>query len=184
MILVYDYNNAMNILKLFTEGNIVTLKIYLDNSLGTESAYVLNYTSIEDYPEEERVQIRSMFNEKTIQLTVQATQVLNEFVTMKETGNVNFFDFEFDIKNTTLLYHRSYKKTLKEISNVGNEEETYQTFVSKFESFLTVNGIHNMTFPGVYQKAPGSAKQQRVKYNPMTFGEVLLKMKDVMISDL
>lgn len=181
MILVYDYKNALNILKLFTENKIVTLKIYLDNSLGTESNYIFDYTSIEDYPEE-FVQIRAMFNEKTIQLMVQATQVLNEFVTMKETGNVNLFDFDFDIRKTSLNYHRAYKKPISDVLNI-DKDNVYQEFVSKFESFLTTNGIHNMTFPDVYMKTKGT-KQQRAKYIPITFGELLLKMKDVMISDL
>ena len=77
MISVYSYEKACNILDLFSKNQIIALRIYLDTSLGEEnSKYVFDYKTYEDYPEDERVNIRSEFNEKNLQLIKNSIWIL------------------------------------------------------------------------------------------------------------
>lgn len=184
MISVYSYEKACNILDLFSKNQIIALRIYLDTSLGEEnSKYVFDYKTYEDYPEDERVNIRSEFNEKNLQLINQTMAKLNEFVSMMEVDNVSFFDLTFDILKKEFNYSKTYKKPLESIVE-PNVDESYQEFITKFEKFITQNGIHKMNIPGLYEKNSGSGKQQRgAKYNPISFGQLICKLKDVIVDN-
>lgn len=182
MILVYSYDKACNIIDLFTQNQIIALKIYLDTSLGEENAkYVFDYKTYEDYPEEERISIRSQFNEKNLQLLTQTVKALNEFVTMMEINNVSSFELNFDIITKEYECMKSYKKQLNEIVE-PSVDESYQEFITKFEKFITQNGIHKMNIPGIFEKSNGS-KQRGGKYSLITFGQLICKLKDVIVDN-
>lgn len=184
MISAYSYDKACNILDLFSKNQIIALRIYLDTSLGEEnSKYVFDFKTYEDYPEEERVSIRSEFNEKNLQLINQTMSKLNEFISMMEIDNVSFFKLSFDIIKKEFNCSKIYKKPLEEIVE-PNVDETYQEFITKLETFITQNGIHKMNIPGLYEKSSGTGKQQRgAKYNPISFGQLVCKLKDVIIDN-
>lgn len=184
MISVYSYEKACNILDLFSKNQIIALRIYLDTSLGEEnSKYVFDYKTYEDYPEDERINIRSEFNEKNLQLINQTMAKLNEFVSMMEVDNVSFFDLTFDILKKEFNYSKTYKKPLESIVE-PDVDESYQEFITKFEKFITQNGIHKMNIPGLYEKSSGNGKQQRgAKYNPISFGQLICKLKDVIVDN-
>lgn len=182
MILVYSYDKACNVLDLFTQNQIIALRIYKDISLGKDNAkYVFDYKTYEDYPEEERISIRSEFNEKNLQLINQTISKLNEFISMMEIDNVDFFDLSFDILKKEFTHSKSYKKPLNEIME-PNIDESYQEFITKFEKFVTQNGIHKMNILGLYEKNSGSNKRG-AKYNPISFGQLICKLKDVIIDN-
>lgn len=178
MVLVYSYEKACNILELFNQNKIVSLRIYLNNSLGKENAkYVFDFKTYEDYPEEEHIKIRSEFNEKNLQMLNQAVAKVNEFITMMEVDNVVLFDLTFDILKKEFSCSKAYKKAIKEVE--GTEQtESYSDFINKLEKYITQNGIHKINIPGLYEKIPGSGKRG-VKYNPVSFGELICKLKDV-----
>lgn len=183
MILVYSYDKACNILDLFSQSQIIALKIYRDTSLGEENAkYVFDFKTFEDYPEDERMAIRSEFNEKNLRLINQAIAKLNEFISMKEIDNINFFEMSFNLLKKEFVCSKVYKKSLEEVQN-SNTEETYKEFINTFEKFITQNGIHKMNIPGIFEKGSGNNKQRGVKYNPMNFGQLICKLKDVVIDD-
>lgn len=182
MISVYSYDKACFILDLFTQNQIIALKIYLDTSLGEDNKrYVFDFKTYEDYPKEERVEIRSHFNEKNLQILTQATKALNEFVAMMEIDNVDFFELEFNIITKDFKYLRTYKKPIDEITK-PTVEESYQEFIAKFEKFITQNGIHKMNVSGLYEKTSGNGKRG-VKYNPVSFGQLICKLKDVIVDN-
>ena len=189
MIFTYNFEQACKLIELFTQNQIITLKIYLDTSLGEENAkYVFDYKTYEDYPAEEHINIRSKFNEKNLQIITQAVSKLNEFVSMMEINNVNTFKLSFDILNKELVCSKSYKKPLKDIS-APNVNESYNEFINDFEKFLTLNGIHKMNVPGLFEKTSGNntgtnnRQRNGVKYAPITFGQLVYKLKDVIIDN-
>lgn len=182
MILVYSYDKACNVIDLFTQNQIIALKIYLDTSFGEENAkYIFDYKTYEDYPEEEHINIRSYFNEKNLQLLTQTANTLNEFVTMMEVNNVSSFEFSFDIATKEYKCMKSYKKPLKEIVE-PNVDESYQEFITKFEKFVTRNGINKMNIPELFEKNNGTGKRGG-KYSPVTFGKLVCKLKDVIVDN-
>lgn len=182
MISIYSYDKACKVLDLFTQNQIITLKIYLDTSLGEEnSKYVFDYKTYEDYPEKERIDIRSEFNEKNLQLINQTLSKLNEFISMMEIDNVEFFELSFDILRKELNHSQIYKKPLNEIIE-SNVDESYQEFITKFEQFVTQNGIHKMNVLGLYEKTSGNSKRG-AKYNTINFGQLVCKLKDVIIDN-
>lgn len=182
MVMTYDYYRATSVISLLNSNQIISLKIYYDDSLGEDKAtYVLDYKTIGDYPEESRQQLLANFNEKTLSLCITVVSTLSEFITMKELDFVNSFDLTFDITTSTFECHRNYTKSYDEVRTDGVNNDTYQALVNKFESFITGNGIYNKTIPGVYKQTTGT-KQQKTKYSLMTFGEMLSKMKDVTLN--
>ena len=182
MISVYSYDKACKIIELFTQNQIIALKIYRNTSLGEDNAkYVFDFKTFEDYPEEERMSIRSEFNEKNLQLISQTTSKLNEFVGMMEIDNVEFFELTFDILKKKFNYSKSYKKPLNQVIE-SNVDESYKEFIAKFEKFITQNGIHKMNIPGLYEKTSGG-KQRGAKYNLVSFGQLVNKLKDVIVDD-
>lgn len=183
MISVYSYDKACNILDLFAQNQIIALRIYLNTSLGEDNAkYVFDFKTYEDYPEEERIAIRSEFNEKNLQLVNQTVSALNEFISMMEIDNVDFFDLSFNILKKEFNYSKSYKKPLKEVVE-PSINESYQEFITKFEKFVTQNGIHKMNVPELFEKKAGTGKQRGVKYCPINFGQLICKLKDVLIDN-
>ena len=183
MILVYSYDKACKILDLFSANQIIALKIYLDSSLGKDKAkYVFDYKTYEDYPAEEVINIRSYFNEKNLQIVTQATKMLNEFVTMMELNNVDSFGLDFNIITKEFNYFKSYKKQSDKIET-PNKNESYQEFIIKFEKFITQNGVHKINIPGLYEKNSGGKQQRGAKYNPINFGQLISKLKDVIVDD-
>lgn len=184
MISVYSYDKACKLIELFTQNQIIALKIYLNDSLGEDNAkYVFDFKTYEDYPEEERISLRSHFNEKNLQILIGATEALNEFVSMMEVDNVIAFELSFDIVTKEFKYSRSYKKPIEEIIE-PTVDESYHEFITKFEKFVTQNGIHKMNIPGLLEKNPNStAKRGNGKYNPITFGQLICKLKDVIIDN-
>ena len=183
MISVYSYDKACKLLELFAQNQVIALKVYLDTSLGEENAkYVFDFKTFEDYPIEEHIKIRSEFNEKNLQFIIQAVSKLNEFISMMEINNVNSFSMSFDILKKELICSKAYKKPLKDVSNI-NTEESYNEFVNMFEKFITQSGIHKMNVPGLYEKSSGNAKQRGIKYSPINFGQLICKLKDVIIDN-
>ena len=183
MISVYSYDKACNILNLLTQNQIIALKIYLDTSLGNDNAkYVFDFKTFEDYPEEERIKIRAEFNEKNLQIANNVVSKVSEFISMKEIDNIDFFELTFDLLKKELKCSKSYKKKVEEIEN-SNVEETCKEFIDKFEKFITQNGIHKMNVPGLFEKSSGNNKQRGVKYAPINFGQLICKLKDVIIDN-
>lgn len=183
MILVYNYDKACKILDLIFQNQVIMLKIYLDSSLDKDNPkYIMDYKTYEDYPEEERINIRSEFNEKNLQLVSQVIKNLNEFVSMMETDNVNFFELSFNIIEKEFTCSKSYKKSLEEIEE-SNIDESYHKFINEFEKFVTRNGIHKMNVPELYNKTSGGNGKRSTKYVPINFGQLICKLKDVIIDN-
>lgn len=183
MILVYSYDKACKLLDLFAQNQIITLRIY-SSTIGDDEQYkryVFDFKTYEDYPEEERISIRSEFNEKNLQLINQAVSKLNEFISMMEIDNVNFFDLSFNILTKEFNYSKSYKRPLSDIMQ-PSIDESYQEFITKLEKFITQNGIHKMNVPELYEKTSGTGKRG-AKYSPISFGQLVCKLKDVIIDN-
>ena len=159
---------------------IITLKVYLDKSLGDEnSKYVFDYTTYDDYDEEEHIKLRSLFNESTLQRLVQTVTVLNEFIIMMETDNVNLFELNFDIRTHLFSVFKSFKKPIEEIIGKSDTDETYKNFIEQFEKFITQAGVHKMEIPNIFYKYSETGK--RAKSSPLTFGQLINKLKDVVL---
>lgn len=177
MISVYSYDNACKVIDLFSKNQIVALKIYQDDSLGKENAkYVFDFKTLEDYPEEERVELRSRFNEKNLSSFVKATSALTTFVSMMEIDNVVFFNMNFEIGKVFSCTKSFGKKEIEEPS-----DESYEDFINRFEKYVTKAGIHKMNIPDLFVKntAPSNSKQRNPKYVTITFGQLINKLKDV-----
>ena len=182
MVSVYSYDKALEILDLFVRNQIIELNIYPSNFYDEDNyVIVFDYKTLEDYTEEEKINIRSEFNEKKLQLVNQTLFILNEFVSMMEIDNVEHFRLSFNILKNTFHYSKKYKKPLKSIEKI-DVNETYQEFINNFEKFLTQNGVHKMNVPGLLQKT-SSGKQRGIKNTPITFGQLVCKLKDVIIDN-
>lgn len=182
MILVYSYEKACKVLDLINNNQVIALKIYLNKSLGEENQkYVIDFKTYEDYPQEERLSIRSHFNEKNLQLITKTISKVNEFISMMEIDNVEFFDLSFDLLKKELNYSKSYKKPSSTVEPDNNE--SYIDFINKFEMFITKNGIHKIDVPGLFEKTSGNNKQRGNKYKQISFGQLICKLKDVIIDN-
>lgn len=178
MISVYSYSKALEIIELFSKNQIIELQIYLDKSFGEENAkYVFDYKTYEDFPIERHQEIRDAFNEKSLQRVTQTMSLLNEFLIMMETDNVTLFELRFNIQNHLFSSMKAYKRPFSEISN-ADIGETYKDFIKRFEEFITSIGIHKLEIPGLCEKI-STGKRQKV--NPITFGQLINKMKDVIV---
>ena len=178
MISVYSYSKALEIIELFSKNQIVELQIYSDTSLGEENAkYVFDYKTYEDFPESQHQTIRECFNEKSLQRVTQTVTLLNEFLVMMETDNVILFELRFDIQSHLFSSMKSYKRPFSDVSN-ADIGETYKDFIKRFEEFITLAGVHKLEIPGLCEKI---STGKRPKINPITFGQLICKMKDVII---
>lgn len=181
MVSVYSYDKALEIVDLFTHNQITELKIYPTVVYEEgKTVIVFDYKTLEDYTEEERISIRSEFNEKKLQLVNQTLFRINEFISMMEADNVEYFRLSFDILKNIFNYSKVYKKPLENIEKT-NVSESYQNYINDFEKFLTQNGIHKMNVPGLLQKT--SVGKRGVKNIPITFGQLVCKLKDVIIDN-
>lgn len=182
MVSVYSYDKALEILDMFTRNQIVELKVYPSSFHDDENKIVMvfDYKTLEDYTEEERINIRSEFNEKKLQLINQTLFRLNEFISMMEANNVEYFRLIFNILTNVFHCSKKYIKPLKEIEET-NIKESYKDFINDFEKFITKSGIHKMNVPGLYEKVTG--KQRGNKHLPINFGQLVCKLKDVIIDD-
>jgi len=173
MITVYSYDNARNILDLFSKNQVVALKIYQDDSFGD---YVFDFNTLEDYPEEEQAELRLRFNEKNLSAFVKATKALNDFIAMKEIDNVQFFNMKFEIGEVF-----SCTKSFGEKETEEPSDENYEDFINKFEKYVTKAGAFKMNIPELFVKntAPSNGKQRNAKYVTITFGQLINKLKDV-----
>lgn len=182
MISVYSYENACKVLDLFVNNQIIALKIYLNESLGKENAkYVFDFKTFEDYPQEEHVHLRSLFNEKNFNSIVKATKNLNDFITMMEIDNVKHYSFEYEI-GKTLKETKVLKKTPEEIY-MPDMNTSYQNFISSFEKFVIQSGVYKMEIPGLFEKSSNTGKQRGNKYAQVSFEHLINKMKDVILDD-
>ena len=79
MVAVYNNERALDIVSLLSACQIVTLDIFLDDSLGKESEeHVFKYTVLSDYSETEQLSIKRKINQGS-EYFVKAINEVNEF---------------------------------------------------------------------------------------------------------
>lgn len=180
MVMTYNLNRANDLIELFDNSNIVALKVYLDSSLGEENeSYIFDFKTIEDYPENKRIEIRSLFNDKNLHKLSQVSKILKEFVFMKEADNVNLFELSFDIMTNEFKVQKSYKQTMP-IGHVTGSRETYQETLATLNGYIASKDKLSLIIPEVYEKIPTNG---RAKYIKLTIEDLLNKLKEVKIDD-
>ena len=172
MVAVYSNQKALDIVSLLSACQIVTLEIFLDDSLGKESAeYVLKYTIVSEYSETEQEIIKKKINHGSGYF-VKAVNEVSEFIKMKTDNNVKGFVLNFDIRNNTLKVNRVYKKTdTKECTS------DFNNLINQLEEFVNEAGKQNEKL-SVYAKIP-NPNGKRPKYEQMELKEVISILKNM-----
>jgi hypothetical protein len=173
MVAVYNNERALDVVSLLSACQIVTLDIFLDDSLGKESAeYVLKYTVLSEYSEPEQEAIKKKINQGSSYF-VKAVNEVNEFIKMKSDNNVKGFILTFDIRENKLKVNKVYKKT-EETKEVSND---FHGLISKLETFVIEAGNQDKKL-NAYIKVP-NPNGKRPKYEQMTLKEIIDALKDM-----
>lgn len=171
MVAVYNNDRALNVISLLNACEIVTLDIFLDESLGQEAAeYVFKYTIVNDYPEAEREEIKKKINQVATGYFIKAVNEVSEFMNMKSNGNVKGFSLTFDIRENKLKVNKVY-------SNLAQESDcdNFHGLLDKLKE-VKANNLKSKT--NMYHKIP-NPNGKRPKYEQMTFEEVIDTLKDM-----
>ena len=174
MVAVYNNERALDVVSLLSACQIVTLDIFLDNSLGQNAAeHVLKYTLLSDYSESEQEEIKKKINQGTGYF-VKAVNEVSEFIKKKTDNGVKGFALAFDIRENKLKVNKVYKKAeVKE----ENTDEDFKGLISKLEA-LTVDAGKQDEKLNVYNKIP-NPNGKRPKYEQMTLQEVISILKNM-----
>ena len=172
MVAVYNNERALDIVSLLSACQIVTLDIFLDDSLGEESEeYVFKYTVLSDYSEAEQPSIKRKISQGAGYF-VKAVNEVNEFIRMKSENNVKGFVLIFDIRENKLKVNKIYEKT--ETKDVPND---FHGLMKKLEMFVTEAGEENRKL-NAYNKIP-NPNGKRPKYEQMTLKEIINILKNM-----
>lgn len=172
MVAVYNNERALDVVSLLNACKIVTLDIFLDDSLGQESVeHVLKYTVISDYSEAEQEIIKRRINQGTGYF-VKAVNEVSEFIRMKSENNVKGFILTFDIREKKLTVNKIYNKV--ETNKIPND---FHGLVSKLETCITEAGNESKKL-NAYSKVP-NPNGKRPKYDQMTLKEIINILKNM-----
>lgn len=174
MVAVYNNQRALDIVSLISACQIVTLDIFLDDSLDKESAeYVFKYTILSDYSEIEQEEIKKKID-KGAGYFVKAVNEVSEFIRMKTDNNVKGFVLSFDIRNNMLKVNKVYKQT-----EVKENTDSISGLLNKLESLVCEAGKQNEKL-SVYTKIP-NPNGKRPKYEQMALKEIISILKNMEI---
>jgi hypothetical protein len=172
MVAVYNNERALDVVSLLGACQIVTLDIFLDDSLGKESAeHVLKYTTLSDYSESEQEEIKKKINHGAGYF-VKAVNEVSEFIRMKSEDSVKGFVLVFDIRENKLKVNKIYEKT--EAKEVPND---FNGLINRLEEFVVASGNQDKK-TNAYNKVP-NPNGKRPKYEQMTLEEVINVLKDM-----
>ena len=172
MVAVYNNERALDVVSLLSACQIVTLDIFLDNSLGQDAAeYVFKYTILSEYSDTEQEEIKKKINHGAGYF-VKAVNEVSEFIKMKTDNNVKGFVLNFDIRENKFKVNKVYEK--------AQQKENLDSFcglISKLETLVIESGKHNEKL-NAYNKIP-NPNGKRPKYEQMTLKEVIKILKDM-----
>lgn len=172
MVAVYNNEKALDIISLLDACQIVTLDIFLDDSLGQESAeYVLKYTILSEYPESEQEIIQKKINHGTSYF-IKAVREVSKFTDMKSNNSVKGFALAFDIRENKLKVNKIYQK-----EETKDELNDFHGLIKKIEMFVIEAGEENKKL-NAYNKIP-NPNGKRPKYEQMTLKEVIDILKSM-----
>lgn len=162
MIQVYNYSTAMKIFKMLQDNEIVTLDIYTGEDCFGK--YVINYTTVREYPSRERPSITKAF-ERNIITTLSAVTELKEFIEAMHTNSVLKFKMSYSILKPEIIVNKLYE------TQTEKTDDKFPEILDKLETVITELGIHNTALP-CYEKVKAEG-QKRPKYKQLEVCEVI-----------
>lgn len=172
MVAVYTNARALDVVELLSSCEIVTLEIFLDDSLGKEAAeHVFKYTLASDYAVTEREAIKKKIKQGTGYF-VKAVSEVSEFIKMKDSNRVKGFSLTFDIRENKLKVNKVYKP-----SEVEEDLSDFHGLIGKLETLITEAGKQNEKL-NMYNKAP-NPNGKRPKYEQVTLKEAIDALKNM-----
>lgn len=166
MILEYSYDKANTVLDYFKQSKLATLDIRTVDERG-ETKFVMEYTLIEEYPEERQRLIKEVLA-NSLPERLQLTNMLNQFIENQILNNVNSFTLKFNavkVRKCEIKYSSSYKQT------VVNENLTRELIecLERYDNIITKMGISDQPTANIYRKE-GQGRSK--KYVPLTIKDV------------
>lgn len=169
MILEYSYDKANMVLDYFKQSKIASLdiKTVKERRPDGETAFVMEYTLVEDYPEPRQSLIREVL-QNSLQERLQLANVLNQFIENQILDNVNDFSLKFNavkVRKCEIAYSSSYKQAVKD-TNLTDE---LVKCLERFDRIVTEMGIADHETANVFRRE-GSGRNK--KYVALTIKEV------------
>lgn len=182
MILVYSYKNAVNVFRMLEENKLVTLNIYKAEIEGEEENkkehYLINYSTIKDYPLRERAGIEVLFD-RNIDITVKAVSELREFIEKAETNSIAVYRYSYSIKKPEIVVNKQYLQDSDTVEKT--DVEKLRDIFDNLETLITKLGIHNIP-TSLYRKVM-QQNSKRPKYAQAEVCEVINALRQLEICD-
>lgn len=173
MVAVYNTEVIRDVVSLLSACKIVTLDIFLDDSLGREVAeHVLKYTLVSDYPEAEQGQIKKKINQNASYF-FKARNEISEFIEMKTRKSVKGFSLSFDIRANKLKVNKVYRQSQEPKEN----PDDFNDLLNKLEKLVNESKKQE-TKLDVYNKIP-NPNGKRPRYEQMTLKEAINTLKNM-----
>lgn len=180
MILEYSYDKGNMILDYFKQSKIASLEIKTvkEKIPNGETAFVMEYTLVDDYPEPRQSLIREVL-QNSLQERLQLANVLNKFIENQILNNVKNFSLKFNtvkVRKCEISYSFSYKQQTEE-NKMSSTDELVQC-LERLDRIITEMGAGGHSTANIYKKE-GAGRNK--KYIPLTVQDVANTLRQSLV---
>ena len=172
MLLEYNYDKAMKVLKLMQDSALASLHISEHDGV-----CVMEYTLVGDYPDVQQVVIKRTLA-ASISKRLALLSLFNDFIVTKSAGKDIHLNLTFNavnVRECEVIYSISGHPLIRreELNNV----EELRRCLERYDELITNMGISNQKIPNVYRKE-GSGKTK--KTSPVTMSDFVLFLREAL----
>jgi len=182
MILEYNYDNGNLVLDLFKKSALATLEIKTvqEKRIDAPLRFVMEYTLVEDYPEDKQVAIRKILSE-SLNERLQTVNVINKFIENAILNNVKAFNLSFNtvmVRKCEIFYSSSYGAN--SVATPQSDIAKLTQCLEQFDSIITSMGVAQETVPGVF-KREGTGKNK--KNVPLNIADLAAALRHALVEE-
>lgn len=177
MILEYNYDKGNIVLEHFKKSELATLEIKTVKE-NDETKFVMEYTYVEDYPEQKQKLIRTALSNSLSQ-RLSLCNIINQFIENEILNNVKDFNLKFNAVNThkcEISYSSSFLSTFKNVNQILEMTKCLE----KLEDIMLKMGIHDQPTKNIYKKV-GNGRNK--KYSALTIQDIVSTLRHSLLEE-